>query len=468
MKVCKKCKKHVVNKAKICKYCGADVSKCKIIKTSSNNNQKKNNVPKPKPELKKDLTTENISKIENIKSSNNNIDKLPETKSKKENNRKKTITGIVKKTKKIIPEKTNNNQSKKEKKQAKIKPNKLKSKLTIIKKTPKIESDKKTKDKNKINKKTKKNLSIKTKTTPKSKREKSTTKFSDKKIIKILINFKNKLVTFLKFIKNNIVKFIKWFKSKLLAFLKIIKNIILKIGSKFKNIISKSFKAVAKKISFDKTWFTSHKSLLKKTSLAVAIIILIGGIGLFSVLGYRHFTNYENTIVVGEKATTDKLFSMGDLITYDGVNYKVLSVETSQGNNYKSPDEGNEFLIVTVYIENTTDHKIRYSYENWTMSNSTGEEETRIFTSINVDTALYSGDLVIGGIKKGSMVFEQPKNDDKLRLNFYDLKTDEEGNDVIDKSKKIFSVSIKVPDETEKNKKTVTTSKDENVTKELD
>ena len=119
MKVCKKCKKHVVNKAKICKYCGADVSKCKIIKTSSNNNQKKNNVPKPKPELKKDLTTENISKIENINSSNNNIDKLPETKSKKENNRKKTITGIVKKPKKRIPEKSKNNQSKKEKKQAK-------------------------------------------------------------------------------------------------------------------------------------------------------------------------------------------------------------------------------------------------------------------------------------------------------------------------------------------------------------
>ena len=156
---------------------------------------------------------------------------------------------------------------------------------------------------------------------------------------------------------------------------------------------------------------------------------------------------------------------MGDLITYDGVNYKVLSVKTSQGNNYKAPKEGNEFLIVMVYIENNTDHKIKYSYKNWTMSNSKEEEETRIFTSINVDTALYSGDLVIGGIKKGSMVFEQPKNDDKLRLNFYDLTTDEEGNEVIDKTKKIFSVSIKVP---EKKKQTQTTLKQDTNSKELD
>ena len=43
MKICKKCKKHVVNKAKICKYCGADVSKCKILKSQpSNSNSSKN------------------------------------------------------------------------------------------------------------------------------------------------------------------------------------------------------------------------------------------------------------------------------------------------------------------------------------------------------------------------------------------------------------------------------------------
>ena len=51
---------------------------------------------------------------------------------------------------------------------------------------------------------------------------------------------------------------------------------------------------------------------------------------------------------VEEKATTEKIFGMGDLISYNGVDYKVMKVETSEGNNYKSPKEGNQFLIVTV------------------------------------------------------------------------------------------------------------------------
>ena len=73
-----------------------------------------------------------------------------------------------------------------------------------------------------------------------------------------------------------------------------------------------------------------------------------------SILIYKHFTKEENEIVEGEKATNEKLFAMGDIITYKGVNYQVLSVETSEGNSYKKPKEGNEFVIVTIQYENNT------------------------------------------------------------------------------------------------------------------
>ena len=52
MKACKKCKKHVANKAKICKYCGNDVSKAKIIKTE------------PKKEIEKTTSKSNELIIE--------------------------------------------------------------------------------------------------------------------------------------------------------------------------------------------------------------------------------------------------------------------------------------------------------------------------------------------------------------------------------------------------------------------
>ena len=176
---------------------------------------------------------------------------------------------------------------------------------------------------------------------------------------------------------------------------------------------------------------------------------------------YKSLSNSSKTIVVGEKATNEKIFAMGDLITYNGVDYKILKVETSEGNDYKRPKEGNQFLIVTVYIKNNTGEKIAYDYKNWTMSNSKGEEKKRIFTSVNVDTALYSGDLVIGGIKTGSMVFEQPKKDPKLRMNFYELK-EENGVKVIDFSKKVFSVSVKVPEVNKTNSNNTQTISNDN------
>ena len=79
------------------------------------------------------------------------------------------------------------------------------------------------------------------------------------------------------------------------------------------------------------------------------------------------------------------------------------------------------------------------------MSNSKDEETQRIFTSINVENALYSGYLEADSIKRGSVVFEVPKRDKKLRLNYYNIKHDKNGLEYIDKSQRIFSVSIKIP-----------------------
>ena len=317
MKVCKKCKKHVANKTKICKFCGADVSKARIIK--SNNK----------------------------------------------------VNGSVKKAleKQVILTKTKV-----------VNDSKMKS-VNEISKNEKIEA--------------KKNLDIKIRN----------------------LDFVYKLKLFF-------VKIKEYFCNKRI----------------FNN-----------KLSY------------RVLTLAIGCLIVLGFGSYFAIDVYKNFTNAENIVVVGEKATTEKIFGMGDLISYNGVDYKVMKVETSEGNNYKSPKEGNQFLIVTVYMKNNSPDKIQYNYKNWTMSNSSGAEEKRIFTSINVDTALYSGDLVIGGIKTGSMLFEQPIKDPKLRMNFYELKKDQNGEEVIDKDKRIFSVSIKVPEKTDNNDLNEKTSGDSGV-----
>ena len=332
MKVCKKCKRKNANKTKICKYCGADVSKVKIIKnTSSPKTKKNNNISVIKPTVP--------FKIYSSYDIHHTFDLITVKEPKKE--KQKT-------------EKT---------KQEKIKPQEKKQVKERVK-----------------------DLSNTT-----------------------VLVFKDGLAT--------------------------TKKEVRKLSDKTKKTVDK----------------VKPKKFKYKPLIVGLILISFLAIGLyFGINIYRSLSSKESSSGHFEKATTEKIFEMKDSINHNGVIYKVVKVESSKGNAYKKPKDGNHFLIVTIHIKNDTDKKVHYTYANWTMTNSKKEEKKRIFTSINVDTALYSGDLVIGGIKTGSIVFEQPINDPKLVLNYYELKTDENGNEVADTAKRVFSVSIKAPNEKDK------------------
>ncbi len=117
---------------------------------------------------------------------------------------------------------------------------------------------------------------------------------------------------------------------------------------------------------------------------------------------------------------TQKEFSMNETAVLNDIHYNVVKVERSKnpatvnGNSFTKPSEGNEFILVTVKIENKSDEKITYYAGNWKMQNSLGQE-TEVKYTKNFD----SGELLKDGIKEGIIVFEQPVNDNDLRLNFY-------------------------------------------------
>ncbi len=481
MKACKKCKKQVANKAKICKYCGADVTKSKIIKKSSN------------------IPTKN-------------------TKKGTKTNTKKPVKKVEEKVKVVVPEKVEekeilkkDNVNKVEKK-AKIEEKKISKKVEEV--------SKKDKDNVKVNKKVEKNFKAvfdKVKLIKKNKDNKKPSKkvkakknIDFKLVLDLLTKLKKFLAVSLKKIGSFLVNIVAWvlyglsygveFVSKALnslidfiisLFILFGKNvkkysILLKakilalfVKRKAKNRIKKRNAKIAKinnqvrhemreKENIIKAHETGEKHNRKLKPILITVFIL-GFFGGFAVLGldvYKYFSGTGNSVVtVSQKATRDKVFTMRDVISYNDVDYRIMKVETSMGNSYKSPKEGNQFLIVTVYIRNNSSKKVSYSYENWTMSNSKGEEKKRFFSSINVDDALYSGQLVIGGIKTGSMVFEQPINDSKLRMNYYELKVDENGNEVLDQAKRVFSVSIKVPDNNKSDVKENTNTKEVDVKK---
>ena len=133
---------------------------------------------------------------------------------------------------------------------------------------------------------------------------------------------------------------------------------------------------------------------------------------------------------------------MNEKVEYKGIEYQVTKVQTSAGTAYKKPKEGNEFVVITLSLKNKNDEKVTYSYQNWKMTNSKLELSGRIFVPISDTVALYSGSLVVGGQKTGSLVFEQPINDPELIIHFYELDDETNYTDQVEVENKIFSFRI--------------------------
>ena len=120
-----------------------------------------------------------------------------------------------------------------------------------------------------------------------------------------------------------------------------------------------------------------------------------------------------------EKEEVKIVLAQDEVGTYKGVEYSVVSVEKNTGVEDEIPKEGYEYVVVTVKIENKSREKISYNPYDWKMENSQGQESNEAFVVFNNDTHLNSGDLRRGDVVSGTMVFEQPAQDDGLILHYY-------------------------------------------------
>ncbi len=88
----------------------------------------------------------------------------------------------------------------------------------------------------------------------------------------------------------------------------------------------------------------------------------------------------------------------------------------SAGGDFDKPKDGYEYVIVTVNIKNAGTEKIGYNPFDFTMQNSRGQILDETLSIENNGTALSSGDLSSGGFVSGTIIFEQPKDDQGLKL----------------------------------------------------
>lgn len=130
-----------------------------------------------------------------------------------------------------------------------------------------------------------------------------------------------------------------------------------------------------------------------------------------------------------EEETQTAPAAVNEVASYEGVEYTVTNVETSNGDDWDTPSDGKEYIVVTVNIENKSEETVSYNEFDWKMLNNEGQLDDVAFVTFASDDELSSGELTSGGKKSGKLVFEEPKDAETLTLQyFYNSLFDEEAS----------------------------------------
>lgn len=93
-----------------------------------------------------------------------------------------------------------------------------------------------------------------------------------------------------------------------------------------------------------------------------------------------------------------------------------MNVEKSPGDEWDKPQEGNEFVIITVRYENNSDENISYNPFDFQIKNSQGQITEQAFVITEGWSTLNSGELAPCGKVEGTITFEAPIGDEGLQL----------------------------------------------------
>lgn len=131
-------------------------------------------------------------------------------------------------------------------------------------------------------------------------------------------------------------------------------------------------------------------------------------------------SNGSSQIQKGESKKEEKTeFNVGDIIAFDGKELTVEKVERNwnSGNAYLKPKDGKEYVKISVKIENKSETEMNYNVFEFKAEDSNGAAENADMQTYSLPDSLGSGDLVKGGKKSGSMVFEVPAGS-SLKLHY--------------------------------------------------
>lgn len=117
----------------------------------------------------------------------------------------------------------------------------------------------------------------------------------------------------------------------------------------------------------------------------------------------------KNKDVSSSSSTSSKVYNINDTVKYKNVEYKVNSVNTSDGDEYTKPDSGKQYVIVNVTITNKSNSKIDYNPLYFAIDENGNQPDSTVIGPSDVDT-LDSGSLEPNATVTGNLIGEAASN----------------------------------------------------------
>lgn len=119
-----------------------------------------------------------------------------------------------------------------------------------------------------------------------------------------------------------------------------------------------------------------------------------------------------------DTVATKEVYEVGETVAMDDKELTVTKVTRNYntGNQYSTPKSGKEFVKVSLKLENKSNNELHAGSYDFNIIDSSGAKETPAAPTYSLNDEFESVQLVSGGVREGSLVFEVQKDDSNLTL----------------------------------------------------
>lgn len=153
-------------------------------------------------------------------------------------------------------------------------------------------------------------------------------------------------------------------------------------------------------------------------SSVLAIVLVAGGFTIYNMIGAKKINKSIKTHVTSVLLPTVKdFYKVGEIVKINDISVKIDKMKRSNGNKTSKPDEGFEYIIVTITVKNESKSKISYG-DDFQLQDAKGQINDPAITMIDANHTFKSGDLAPKGVVTGTMTFIARKGAKGLSLNY--------------------------------------------------